>query len=118
MFHWPLLWSNHTGIQHKTNNLTVTTIIHNMAVVFRCLWYFFVFIKVITSCEKASVYRVVSRPAGKPTENPSGKIRLDSWAFLLTMELFERANQIVACPITPAAHQCPSTCVDMIIEAI
>ena len=36
-------------------------------------------------------------------ENPSGKIRLDSWAFLLTTELFECA-QIVACPITPAAH--------------
>ena len=33
-------------------------------------------------------------------ENPSGNARLDSWAFLLTTELFERVNQIVACPIT------------------
>ena len=40
----------------------------------------------------------------KPTENPSGKVRLDSWAFLISTELFEPANQIVACPITPAAH--------------
>ena len=30
--------------------------------------------------------------------------RLDSWAFLLMTELFERTNQIVASPITPAAH--------------
>ena len=37
----------------------------------------------------------------KPTENPSGKVRLNSGAFLLTMELFEHANQIVACLITP-----------------
>ena len=36
--------------------------------------------------------------------NPSGNTRQDSGAFLLTTELFERANQIVACPITGAAH--------------
>ena len=40
-------------------------------------------------------------PAEKHAENLSGKIRLDSWAFLLTTKLFERANQIVACRITP-----------------
>ena len=45
-------------------------------------------------------------------ENPSGKIRLDSWAFLLTIELFECANQIAACPITPAAHWRTSACGD------
>ena len=44
-------------------------------------------------------------------ESPSGKIRLDSWAFLISTELFECSNQVVACPITPAAHQCPSACV-------
>ena len=36
-------------------------------------------------------------------ENPSGNVGLDSGAFLLTTELFERSNQIVACPITGAA---------------
>ena len=40
-------------------------------------------------------------------ENPSGNIRLDSGAFLLMTELFECANQIVACPITPASVQAP-----------
>ena len=29
-------------------------------------------------------------------ENPSGNVRLDSGAFLILTELFERANQIVA----------------------
>ena len=38
----------------------------------------------------------------KPTKNLSGNIKQHSGAFLLT-ELFERANQIVACPITPVA---------------
>ena len=33
-------------------------------------------------------------------ENPSGKIRLDSWAFLISTELFERANQIAVFLIT------------------
>ena len=37
-------------------------------------------------------------------ENPSGNVGLDSGAFLLTTELFERANQIVACPITRVVH--------------
>ena len=38
---------------------------------------------------------------------------LDSGAFLLTTtELFERANQTVACPITGAAHWRPSACED------
>ena len=40
----------------------------------------------------------------QPTENPSGNVGLDSGAFLLTTELFERTNQIVAFPITRAAH--------------
>ena len=44
----------------------------------------------------------------KPTENPSGNVRLDFGAFLISMELFECANQIVACPITLVAHWCPS----------
>ena len=48
----------------------------------------------------------------KPTENPSGNVRQDSGAFLLTTELFECANQIVACPITWAAHLLTSACVD------
>ena len=57
---------------------------------------------------------VVSCPAEKklPTENPSGNVGLDSGAFLLTMELFECANHIVACPITGAAHWRPSACGD------
>ena len=38
------------------------------------------------------------------TENPSGNVGLDSGAFLLTTALFERTNQIVAFPITRAAH--------------
>ena len=37
-----------------------------------------------------------------PTESPSGNVGLDSGAVLLTMELFECANQIVVCPITCA----------------
>ena len=37
-----------------------------------------------------------------PMENPSGKVRLDSWPFLISRELFERASQVVACPITSA----------------
>ena len=36
----------------------------------------------------------------KPMENLSGNVRQHSGAFLLITELFERANQIVACPIT------------------
>ena len=44
-------------------------------------------------------------------ESPSGNIGLDSGAFLLTTELFERANHIVAYPITGAAHWRPSACV-------
>ena len=40
----------------------------------------------------------------QPTENPSGNVGLNSGAFLLTTELFERTNQIVAFPITWAAH--------------
>ena len=44
--------------------------------------------------------------------SPSGNIGLDSGAFPLTTELFERANQIVACQITGAAHWQTSTCVD------
>ena len=47
-----------------------------------------------------------------PTENPSGNVRQHSGAFLLTAELFERANQIVACPITRAAHWRTSACED------
>ena len=47
-----------------------------------------------------------------PTESPSGNVGIDSGAFLLTTELFERANQIVACPITGAAHWRPSACAD------
>ena len=47
-----------------------------------------------------------------PTENPSGNVRQDSGAFLLTTELFERVNQIVARPITRAAHWRTSTCAD------
>ena len=38
------------------------------------------------------------------TESPSGNVGLDSGGFLITTELFERANQIVACPITGTAH--------------
>ena len=33
-------------------------------------------------------------------ENSSGKIRLDSWAFLISTELFKRANQIAVLLIT------------------
>ena len=42
------------------------------------------------------------------------KIRLvtQGKAFLLATELFERANQIVACPITRAAHWRTSACAD------
>ena len=45
-------------------------------------------------------YLVTPEPE-KPT---SGNVRLDSGAFLTSMELFEPANQIVACPIIRAAH--------------
>ena len=45
-------------------------------------------------------------------ENPSGNVGLYSGAFLLTTELFERANQIAACPIARAAQWHPSTCGD------
>ena len=45
-------------------------------------------------------------------ENPSCNVRLDFGAFLISTELFEHANQIVACPITQAAHWRPSTCGD------
>ena len=49
-----------------------------------------------------------------PTESPSGNVGLDPGAFLLTTVLFERANQIAACPINywggPLAP--PSTCGD------
>ena len=45
-------------------------------------------------------------------ENSSGNVRQDSGAFLLTTELFERANQIVACPIIRAAHWRTSACAD------
>ena len=31
------------------------------------------------------------------------EVKLDFWAFLFSMELFERANQIVACPILALA---------------
>ena len=31
-------------------------------------------------------------------ESPSGEIRLDSWAFLISTELFEHSNQVVAGP--------------------
>ena len=48
----------------------------------------------------------------KPTENPSGNVRLDSRAFLILTELFECANQIVPSQITRAAHWHPSACVD------
>ena len=40
----------------------------------------------------------------QPTENPSGNVGLDSGAFLLTTELFERTNQIVAFAINRAAY--------------
>ena len=40
----------------------------------------------------------------KSKENPSGNVRLDFEAFLLMTQLFERANQIVVCLITGAAH--------------
>ena len=43
-------------------------------------------------------------------ESPSGNVGLDSWAFPLAAELFERANQIVAYPITGVAH-CALACV-------
>ena len=33
-------------------------------------------------------------------ENPTGKIRLDSWAFLISTELVEHANQIAVFLIT------------------
>ena len=33
-------------------------------------------------------------------ENPSGKIRLDSWAFLISTELFERPDPIAIFIIT------------------
>ena len=45
-------------------------------------------------------------------ESPSGNVGLNSGAFLLATELFEHANQIVACPITGAAHWRPSACAD------
>ena len=45
-------------------------------------------------------------------ESLSGNVGLDSGAFLLTTELFECANQIAACPITGAAHWCPTACGD------
>ena len=45
-------------------------------------------------------------------ESPSGNVELNSGAFLLTTELFECTNQIVACPIIPGAHWRPSACVD------
>ena len=47
-----------------------------------------------------------------PTESSSGNIGLDSGAFLLTTKLFERTNQIVACPVTWVANWHPSTCAD------
>ena len=45
-----------------------------------------------------------------PSLVTSRNVRQDSGAFLLTTELFERANQIVACPITRAAHWHTSAC--------
>ena len=45
-------------------------------------------------------------------ESLSGNVGLDLGAFLLTTELFERAKQIVACPITRAAHWRTSACMD------
>ena len=45
-------------------------------------------------------------------ESLSGNVGFDSGAFLLMTELFECANQIVACPITGAAHWRSSACVD------
>ena len=48
----------------------------------------------------------------QPTENPSGNIARLSGAFLLTTELFERTNQIVAFPITGAAQWRPNACAD------
>ena len=47
-----------------------------------------------------------------PTESLSGNVGLNSGDILLTTELFERANQIVACPITGVAHWRPSACGD------
>ena len=37
-------------------------------------------------------------------ESPSDNVGLDSWAFPLATELLKHANQIVAYPITGAAH--------------
>ena len=45
-------------------------------------------------------------------ESPSGNVGLDLIAYLLTTELFEHANPIVACPITRAAHWRTSACMD------
>ena len=45
-------------------------------------------------------------------ESLSGNVGFDSAAFLLTTELFEHANQIVACLITGAAYWHSSACVD------
>ena len=45
-------------------------------------------------------------------ESPSGNVGLNSGAFLLATELFEHANQIVACPITGAVHWRPTACAD------
>ena len=44
--------------------------------------------------------------------SPSGNVGLDYGAFLLRTELFKRANQIVACPITGATHWRPDACAD------
>ena len=35
---------------------------------------------------RRGIYNLHDQPE-KPTETPSGKIRLDSWAFLISMEL-------------------------------
>ena len=41
------------------------------------------------------------------------KVRLvkKGWILVISTELFERSNQVVACPITLAAHMRPSACV-------
>ena len=48
-------------------------------------------------------------------ESPSDNVGLDSWAFPLATELLKRANQIVAYPITGAAH-CALALVWMLIS--
>ena len=62
--------------------------------------------------QELTVYTCTCIPVRYTCGSPSGNVGLDSGAFLLRTELFECANQIVACLITGVAHWHPDACAD------